>query len=565
MSNFVSRHVGVNEMEIKEMTKAIGVSDLERLIDETIPQNIRLKNDLDLPEAMTEREYAEHIAELTSKNEIFTSYIGRGWYDTCTPAVIARNIFENPCWYTSYTPYQAEISQGRLEALLNFQTMISDLTGLPLANCSLLDEATAAAEAANMLFQTRSREQVKNNARLLFVDEKIFESTLAVLNTRMQPQGIVLKKGDYKEFRHSVLDTESPAVFAAIVQFPNSDGSIEDYREFVQKANEKGVKVAVAADLLSLCLLSPPGEWGVDVVFGSSQRFGIPMFYGGPSAAYFATKDEYKRNIPGRIVGVSKDAYGKQALRLALQTREQHIKREKATSNICTAQALLATMASFYAIYHGPEGLKNIAERIHSLAAWLSSNLEKLGYTQVNEYFFDTLKIRLPENVSLEKLRETALDCRVNLHYFESGEMGISIDETTLIEDVNVLIYIFAEALSDDKELPLMTDSFRHPLTIVNDPLTDIGGLRVMPAMTRTRPYLTHPVFNSYHTETELMRYIKKLERRDMSLTHSMISLGSCTMKLNAASTLLPLNDPHFSNIHPYAPADQTEGYAELI
>ncbi|MDR1632744.1 MAG: aminomethyl-transferring glycine dehydrogenase [Dysgonamonadaceae bacterium] len=547
--SFVYRHIGLNEREIQEMLATTGVSSLEQLIDETLPANIRLKEEPELPEAMTEREYSEHIAELASKNEIFTSYIGMGWYDTCAPAVIVRNVFENPGWYTSYTPYQAEISQGRLEALLNFQTMISDLTALPLANCSLLDEATAAAEATTMLFQTRNREQVKNNANVLFVDEKVFASTLAVLHTRTKPQGIRIIVGDYKQLEtidHSALDTLE--LFAAIVQYPNSDGSIEDYRTFVETANARGVRVAVAADLLSLCLLTPPGEWGADVVFGSSQRFGIPMYYGGPSAGYFAAKEEYKRYIPGRIIGVSKDAYGKRALRLALQTREQHIKREKATSNICTAQALLATMASFYAVYHGPEGLKTIAERIHSHATDLSDELEKMGYLQENNYFFDTLKIRLAPGASLETLRETALECKVNLRYFESGEIGISLDETTLVDDIGVLLYIFGEAVSSAPNMAVRTGLTRLPLPL-----------------TRTSPYLTHPVFNNYHTETELMRYIKKLEVRDISLAQSMISLGSCTMKLNAAAEMLPLNDPHFANIHPYAPSDQTEGYAELI
>ncbi|GHV26753.1 glycine dehydrogenase (decarboxylating) [Bacteroidia bacterium] len=548
---FVYRHIGLNDSEMKEMVAATGAQDLEQLIAETIPANIRLKQDLELPEAMTEREYAEHIAEIASKNEIFTSYIGQGWYDTTTPAVILRNVFENPVWYTSYTPYQAEISQGRLEALLNFQTLISDLTALPLANCSLLDEATAAAEAANMFFQTRSREQVKNEANVLFVDNSVFDSTLAVLNTRTKPQGIVLQKGDYKTY------TFTGKEFGAIVQYPNADGSIEDYKDFVAKLNAQSVKVAVAADLLSLCILTPPGEWGADVVFGSSQRFGIPMYYGGPSAGYFATKDEYKRNIPGRIIGISKDAHGKRALRLALQTREQHIKREKATSNICTAQALLATMASFYAVYHGPAGLKGIAERVHNYAVTLSEELTKLGYTQENQYFFDTLKIKLAPNANIEKLQETALECKVNLRYFESGEIGISLDETTLLEDVNVLLYIFTEALPQNVGIPAyagMTDTDGH---------SRVGGNP--PTLYRTSKYLQHPVFNSYHTETEMMRYIKKLELRDMSLTHSMISLGSCTMKLNAASEMLPLNDPHFANIHPYAPADQVEGYTELI
>jgi len=558
-SNFPSRHIGVNESEIQQMLTAIGVSSLEQLIDETLPANIRLKQELELPEAMTEREYLEHIAEIASKNEIFTSYIGMGWYDTCTPAVILRNVFENPCWYTSYTPYQAEISQGRLEALLNFQTMISDLTALPIANCSLLDEATAAAEAANMLFQTRSRDQVKMDANVLFVDEKVFASTLAVLNTRTEPQGIRIITGDYKQFEQ--ICHSEPQVFAAIVQYPNSDGSIEDYRTFVEQAKTRDIKIAVAADLLSLCILTPPGEWGADVVFGSSQRFGIPMYYGGPSAAYFAAKDEYKRNLPGRIIGISKDAYGKRALRLALQTREQHIKREKATSNICTAQALLATMSSFYAVYHGYEGLRNIAEHIHSYAVSLSKKLTKMGYIQENKYFFDTLKIRLAPGASLETLRETALECRVNLRYFESGEIGISLDETTLAEDIGVLLYVFSEAL--------LSNTVIANDEVVKQSNTEIDCFAPL-AMTlgifqRTSPYLTHPVFNSYHTETELMRYIKKLELRDISLTQSMIPLGSCTMKLNAAAEMLPLNDPRFTNIHPYAPADQTEGYKELI
>jgi glycine dehydrogenase len=545
---FVYRHIGLNESEIREMLTTIGASSLEQLIDETLPSNIRFRQTPELPEAMTEREYSEHIAELASKNEVFTSYIGMGWYDTCSPAAILRNVFENPVWYTSYTPYQAEISQGRLEALLNFQTLISDLTALPLANCSLLDEATAAAEAANMLFQARSREQVKNGANVLFVDEKIFASTLAVLNTRTKPQGIVLQTGDYQSVQFTGNE------FAVLVQYPNSDGSVEDYRALVEKAAAQGIKVAVAADLLSLCLLTPPGEWGADVVFGSSQRFGIPMYYGGPSAAYFAAKEEYKRTIPGRIIGISKDAHGKPALRLALQTREQHIKREKATSNICTAQALLATMSSFYAVYHGPKGLKQMAERIHTFARFLSDELTQMGYIQSNTLFFDTLKIRLAPNASLETLRETALECKVNLRYFESGEIGISLDETTLADDLGLLLYIFGEALNtQNKPSPTLNNLPETPI------LTDLNGLL------RTSPYLTHPVFNAYHTETELMRYIKRLEIKDISLAQSMISLGSCTMKLNAAAELLPLNDPHFANIHPYAPACQTEGYAELI
>lgn len=414
-TKFVNRHVGIAAEDLPAMLKAIGVHSLDELIDQTIPSNIRLKHDINLPEPMTEREFAEHINELASKNEVFTSYIGMGWYDTICPAPIQRNVFENPVWYTSYTPYQAEVSQGRLEALINFQTVICDLTGLPLTNCSLLDEATAAAEAMTMFHGARSRAQVKAGANTLFVDNQVFASTLAVIHTRAIPQGVKIVTGDYSTFEFT------PDVFGAIVQYPNANGSIEDYKEFIARANANGTKVAVAADLMSLVLLTPPGEWGADVVFGSSQRFGIPMFYGGPSAAFFATKDEYKRSIPGRIIGISKDAYGHPAYRLALQTREQHIKREKATSNICTAQALLATMAGFYAVYHGAEGLKDIAGRIHATAGFVAQEIEKLGYRQLNRDFFDTLRFELPANVSIQALREIALECKVNLRYFDNG------------------------------------------------------------------------------------------------------------------------------------------------
>ena len=542
-TKFVNRHVGITAEDLPDMLKTVGVNTLDELIDQTIPANIRLKQPLNLPEPMTEREFAEHINELASKNEVFTSYIGMGWYDTVCPAPIQRNVFENPVWYTSYTPYQAEVSQGRLEALLNFQTVICDLTGLPLANCSLLDEATAAAEAATMFFGARSRAQVKAGANVLFVDEKVFASTLAVIHTRAIPQGMKIVTGDYKTF------TFTPEVFGAIVQYPNADGSIEDYREFIGRAQENGTKVAVAADLISLVLLTPPGEWGADVVFGSSQRFGIPMFYGGPSAAYFATKDEYKRAIPGRIIGISKDAYGHPAYRLALQTREQHIKREKATSNICTAQALLATMAGFYAVYHGAEGLKNIASRIHATAGFVAKELEKLGYKQLNKDFFDTLKIELPANVSIDALREIALECKVNLRYFDSGLVGISIDETTQPTDVGVLMYIFSGAAGKDYMLQEAI-----PCQTYFDP-----------KFARTSSFLQQDVFKKYHTETELMRYITRLGRKDVSLAQSMISLGSCTMKLNPASTMLPLSLAQFQNIHPYAPEEQVEGYKELI
>lgn len=542
-NNFVNRHVGITAEDIPAMLQTIGVQSVDELIDQTIPANIRLQASLDLPEAMTEREFAEHIAELASKNQVFTSYIGMGWYDTVCPAPIQRNVFENPIWYTSYTPYQAEVSQGRLEALLNFQTVICELTALPLANCSLLDEATAAAEAVTMFHNARSRAQVKAGANTIFVDENVFASTLAVIHTRMIPQGIRIVTGDYQSFEFT------PDVFGAIVQYPNANGSIEDYRAFVARAHEAGAKVGVAADLMSLVVLTPPGEWDADVVFGSSQRFGIPMFYGGPSAAYFATKDEYKRTIPGRIIGISKDAYGHPAYRLALQTREQHIKREKATSNICTAQALLATMAGFYAVYHGAEGLRDIAGRIHSYAGFLAKELETLGYKQLNKNFFDTLMIELPAHVSVNALREIALECRVNLRYFDDGQVGISIDETTLPTDLGVLLYIFSGAAGQEYTLQGEVPSARY----------------FDEQFARTSDFLQQEVFQKYHTETELMRYITRLGRRDISLAHSMISLGSCTMKLNPASTMLPLSRPEFMNIHPYAPEDQVEGYTEMI
>lgn len=537
------RHIGIQESDLPEMLEKIGVKSLNELIDKTIPANIRLKHPLALPEPMTERAYAEHITALASKNKVYTSYIGMGWYDTITPAVIQRNIFENPVWYTSYTPYQTEVSQGRLEALMNFQTAVCDLTGMPLSNCSLLDEATAAAEAAAMMYALRNREQQKSGANVLFVDENIFPQTLAVINTRAIPQGIKIQVGDYR-------NTEfTPDMFACIIQYPNSDGSIEDYRAFTEKAHAANCKVAVAADILSLALLTPPGEWGADIVFGSTQRLGIPMFYGGPSAAYFATRDEYKRNVPGRIIGKSKDKYGKECYRMALQTREQHIKREKATSNICTAQALLATMAGFYAVYHGEKGITNIAKRINSITAYLNKAISKLGYKQINEYFFDTLRFSLPDHVSVQQIRTIALSKEVNLRYFDNGDVGISIDETTDMHDVNILLSIFA--IAAEVNCVEVTD------------IPEISAIR--PELIRESPFLTHEVFDKYHTETEMMRYIKRLDRKDISLAHSMISLGSCTMKLNAASELLPLSRPDMMCIHPLVPEDQAEGYKELI
>jgi glycine dehydrogenase len=540
-----SRHIGVSEKEEALMLEKIGVSSLEELINQTIPTNIRLASTLELPEALTERQYAKHIAELGSKNKVFTSYIGQGWYDTALPAVIQRNIFENPSWYTSYTPYQAEISQGRLEALLNFQTAVCDFTGMSLANASLLDEATAAAEAMTMMYNLRSRDQVKAGVNKLFVDRNVFPQTLAVLKTRSNVQGIEIEIGNWENAK---LSTQH---FGAILQYPNSNGNVEDYSAFTSTAHAQNCKVAVAADILSLALLTPPGEWGADIVFGSTQRWGIPMNYGGPAAAFFATRDEFKRDMPGRIIGVSKDINGKTALRMALQTREQHIKREKATSNICTAQALLATMAGMYTVYHGAEGIKSIAERIHACASYINEILPVYGYSQENENFFDTLKISLPEESTLKQLRAVAEQFKVNFRYFESGEFGVSFDETTDVDDLNTLIEILATVANN------------APVYVEEEELEDLKSFDE--AFERNSEYLTHEVFNSYHSETEMMRYIKKLERRDISLTHSMISLGSCTMKLNAASELLPLSRPEWNSIHPLAPKDQTLGYNQLI
>lgn len=540
---FQDRHIGINAEDEKVMLAKLGVKSLDELIDQTIPSDIRIQG-LRLPEALSEREYAEEMALKASKNRICASYIGMGWYDTIAPAPIVRNVFENPVWYTSYTPYQAEISQGRLEALMNFQTVVSELTGLPLSNCSLLDEATGGAEAATMMFNLRSRDQIKNGDNKLFVDKNIFPQTLAVINTRMRPQGIEVVTGDYQ-----TADL-SNGFFGVIIQYPNSNGTIIDYTAFTNKAHEAGCKVAVATDLMALTLIVPPGEWGADIAFGSSQRFGIPMFYGGPSAGFFATKDEYKRNVPGRIIGVSKDAYGKPAYRMALQTREQHIKREKATSNICTAQALLATMSGFYAVYHGPKGLKNIATQIHSATSLIADELKELGYTVMNEQYFDTLKIGLPSGVSQYTVREHAEMRDINLRYYEAGEVGISIDETITEYKAHELLAVFS--LAAGRQKVYMIDDLPEKVTIKDNFL-------------RKSEYLTHEVFNSYHTETELMRYIKRLDRKDISLAQSMISLGSCTMKLNAASEMLPLSNAGFQNIHPFAPKSQTQGYTEVI
>ncbi|MFV0391420.1 MAG: aminomethyl-transferring glycine dehydrogenase [Paludibacteraceae bacterium] len=546
MKDFLEhRHIGVSPQDEALMLKIIGVESLDELVSQTIPSAIVLQSSLNLPLPLTESQYAKHISNLGLKNKLYTSLIGQGWYDTVTPAVILRNVFENPAWYTSYTPYQAEISQGRLEALLNFQTAIVDFTGLPLANASLLDEATAAAEAVTMAFNMRSREQVKAGANVFFVDENTFPQTKAVLKTRAFAQGIELEFGDFN------LAKFSEKHFGAIVQYPDANGSINDYSDFVERAHAHNCIVAVAADILSLALLTPPGEWGADIALGSTQRWGIPMYFGGPSAAYFATKEEYKRDMPGRIIGVSKDVYGKTALRMALQTREQHIKREKATSNICTAQALLGTMAGFYTVYHGATGIRNIAEQIHSTATYINEMLSVYGYSQENENFFDTLKITLPDGVELSDFKKIALSNEINFNYFETGEIGLSVDETTNVEVVNRLVEIFAETVGNN---PVKADE------------QSLKGLKSFDEKSeRKSDYLTHDVFNRYHTETDMMRYIKKLERRDISLAHSMISLGSCTMKLNAASEMLPLSRSEFAGIHPMAPMSQTEGYNEII
>jgi len=543
IDKFVSRHIGPRRDDIIEMLKVIGVQSLDELIDQTVPANIRLEKPLNLPDGLTEREYYRKILKLAKKNKVFNTYIGMGWYDTITPAVILRNILENPVWYTSYTPYQAEISQGRLEALLNFQTMVCEMTSMQLANASLLDEATAAAEAMHMMYSLRSRGQEKAGVNICFIDELIWPQTLDVLITRAEPLGIELKVGNFKDI------TADERWFGAILQYPNSNGETEDYSLFTKALHEKGCKVAVASDLLALALLTPPGEWGADIVFGSSQRFGVSMGYGGPVAAFFATRDEYKRDLPGRIIGVSKDANGKNALRMALQTREQHIKREKATSNICTAQALLATMAGMYAIYHGPEGIKAIAERVHNIAGLLSDEIIKLGYKQVNKNFFDTIRIDLPRHVKREDIEWLSLDLEMNFRYFPDGQVGLSIDETTNIEDINWIVEVFAKA--------------------ANKPVPAIGSisekLSVDTSFLRITKFLKQNVFSKYRSETEMARYIKRLEKKDISLVHSMISLGSCTMKLNAATEMLPLSWIEFNGIHPYVPKNQAMGYHEMM
>jgi len=546
-NNFVKRHNGPHGKEIEQMLEKIGVGSVDELIDQTIPQSIRLKNPLNLPEGMNEYEFLNHLKDIAGRNKIYKNFIGLGYYGTITPGVITRNILENPGWYTSYTPYQAEISQGRLEALLNYQTVISDLTAMPIANASLLDEGTAAAEAMIMFFNSRSRDQIKNNANKFFVSKCVFPQTYEVLKTRSKPLGIELVIGHYDE------KNLNNSFFGALLQYPTSYGKISNYADFVDYAHSMNVSVAVATDLLSLTMLTPPGEWGADAVLGSSQRFGLPMGFGGPHAGFFAVTEKFKRTIPGRIIGISVDANGSRAYRMALQTREQHIKRERATSNICTAQALLAIMSGMYAVYHGPEGLKEIARHINILTGVLNSEIQKYGYVQENEFFFDTLKVKLPEPVKITDLRNRMLQNKINLRYIDEKSIGISIDETTHLNDINLLLSVFAKAAGKEFTPFVCNKEVCQKISSIPENLT------------RTSAYLQHPVFNSYHSETEMMRYIKKLEVKDLSLNRAMIPLGSCTMKLNAGTEMFALSWPEFGNIHPFVPADQAEGYLYLI
>jgi glycine dehydrogenase len=536
---FALRHLGPRENDLPEMLKTVGVETLEQLIYETVPDNIRLHKELQLDAPMTEYEYANHIRILGRTNKVFKSYIGLGYHPTIVPPAIQRNIFENPGWYTAYTPYQAEIAQGRLEAILNFQTTVIELTGMEIANASLLDESTAAAEAMALLFDVRSRDQKKNNVCKFFVSEEILPQTLSVLQTRSTPIGVELVVGNHETFDFS------SDYFGAILQYPGKYGQVNDYTSFIAKANENEIKVAVAADILSLVKLTPPGEMGAAVVVGTTQRFGIPMGYGGPHAAFFATKEEYKRSMPGRIIGVTIDTNGNRALRMALQTREQHIKREKATSNICTAQVLLSVMAGMFAVYHGPKGLRYIADKVHASAVTLANALNKLGVYQTNTSFFDTIVVK----ADAKKVRAIAEKNEINFFYIDDETISIALNETILFKDINEVIAVFAEAVGKEAfEVNEYALENNYPMHL-----------------NRKTEFLQHDVFNSYHSETSLMRYIKKLERKDLSLNHSMISLGSCTMKLNAAAEMLPLSMPYWNTIHPFAPLDQVQGYIGML
>ncbi|MEL6536365.1 MAG: aminomethyl-transferring glycine dehydrogenase [Bacteroidota bacterium] len=541
---FASRHNGPDAEQVAAMLKAIGVESMKQLIEETIPDSIRLTQPMNLPKARTENQFLKEFRELASHNQLFTSYIGMGYYPNVTPGVIQRNILENPGWYTAYTPYQAEIAQGRLEALINFQTMVSDLTGMDLANASLLDEGTAAAEAMAMLFSLRKKD--KKKAPKFFIDNNVLPQTLALLQTRAEPMGIELVVAD-----RSALDVQDPELYGMLLSYPDGNGSVEDYSALIEAAHENGVTAAMTTDLLALTMLKAPGEMGADVVVGSSQRLGIPMGYGGPHAGFFATREAYKRQIPGRIIGVSKDRHGNDGYRMALQTREQHIKREKATSNICTAQVLLAVMAGMYGVYHGPQGMRAIAERTHGLTQLVAQGLGSLGYSQTNDNFFDTLKVATtPEQAS--QVRKVAEGRQVNFRYFEEGNIGLALDETTRIADVQDILEIFAEAAGNTLAFDLEAVASELALTWPQD-------------LVRTSAYMEHPVFNQYHSEHEMLRYIKRLENKDLSLVHSMISLGSCTMKLNATTEMLPITWPELGSLHPFAPLDQAAGYGKIF
>ena len=546
--NFSDRHIGPRKSEISTMLKSIGVDTINDLINQTIPSHIQLNSDMDLPQPLSEHRFIEHMKSLASQNRCYRSYIGMGYFNTVLPGVIQRNILENPGWYTSYTPYQAEISQGRLEALLNFQTMVSDLTAMDLANASLLDEGTSAAEAMIMLYNSRTRSQKKENVNKFFVSEMCLPQTIDILKTRSEPLGIEVIIGSHLEYDFS------ESCFAVLIQYPGKYGEVTDYVEFASKVKEKEIAIIVAADLLSLTMLKPPGEWGADVVVGTTQRFGIPLGYGGPHAAYFATLEKYKRSIPGRIIGVSEDLDGNKALRMALQTREQHIKREKATSNICTAQALLATMAGMYAVYHGPDGVKAIATSIHDLTSILAEGLKQLGYHQKNTNFFDTIKIKLG-NVNIENIIKHSDSKEVNFNIINDEYLSISIDEKDDIDTIKDILEIFA-----------LSSGHKDSENLINEVISlNIQSENLDNNLLRTSKFMQHAIFNKYHSETDMMRYIKSLENKDFSLTSSMIALGSCTMKLNAASELFSLSWPEFNNIHPYAPVEQAKGYQTIF
>jgi|TARA_B110000444_G_scaffold52293_1_gene48255 glycine dehydrogenase len=546
--NFSDRHIGPRNSDVQQMIEKIGITSINQLIEETVPSQIMLNRDMDLPEAMSEIRFSEHMKSIAQKNKIYRSYIGMGYYNTILPAVIHRNILENPGWYTSYTAYQAEISQGRLEALLNFQTMVSDLTAMDLANASLLDEGTSAAEAMIMLFNTRTRLQKKEGVKKFFVSELCFPQTIDLLKTRSEPLEIELVIGN-----HENIEIDN-TFYGVILQYPAKYGVAIDYSDFTKKVKAMDISVIVAADLLSLSLLTPPGEWGADVVVGTTQRFGIPLGYGGPHAAYFATSEKYKRNIPGRIIGVSQDVNGNRALRMALQTREQHIKREKATSNICTAQALLAVMAGMYGVFHGPNGIKSIGQFIHKNTQVLAEGLKQIGFHQLNDNYFDTLLVAVG-NVEMSTILEYADQAKMNFNLIDDKHLSISIDEKDDIDSVKNILEVFAKSCSHSDSSNLIDEVINR--THVNNNISD--------SLLRTSSFMQHDIFNKYHSETEMMRYIKSLENKDFSLTNSMIPLGSCTMKLNAATQLFALSWPEFNNIHPFAPISQALGYQQIF